>query len=74
VNGQPVPVVGRISMDWTLLDVTDLPRCRKGDEVTFIGRAGDHQITAADLASQIDTIGYEITCGISPRVPRVYMG
>jgi len=74
VNGQPVPVVGRISMDWTLLDVTDLPRCRKGDEVTFIGRAGDHQITAADLASKIDTIGYEITCGISPRVPRVYMG
>ena len=72
VNGALVPVVGRISMDWTLLDVTDVPDCKKGDEVTFIGKDGNHQIKAADLARQIDTIGYEITCGISPRVPRVY--
>jgi len=65
-------VVGRVSMDWTLLDVTDVPECQKGDPVTFVGRDGGHEITAADLARQVGTIGYEITCGISPRVPRVY--
>ena len=74
VKGQRVAVVGRISMDWTLLDVTDVADCKKGDEVTFIGRDGEHEIKAADLAGQIGTIGYEITCGISQRVPRVYRG
>ena len=73
VNGTLVPVVGRVSMDWTLLDVTDVAICKKGDEVTFIGRDGNHEITAADLARQVGTIGYEITCGISPRVPRIYV-
>ena len=74
VNGQLVPVVGRISMDWTSLDVTDVVDCKKGDEVIFIGREGEHQIKAADLAREVGTIGYEITCGISQRVPRVYEG
>lgn len=72
LKGVLVPVVGRVSMDWTLLDVTDVPDCRKGDEVTFIGRSGGHEIKAADLAANLGTIGYEITCGISPRVRRVY--
>ncbi|MEO6051453.1 MAG: alanine racemase [Pyrinomonadaceae bacterium] len=68
VNGIRVPVVGRISMDWTLLDVTDIPGVSDGDEVVLIGG----EITAADLAHELGTIGYEITCGISPRVPRTY--
>jgi alanine racemase len=76
VNGCLVPVVGRVSMDWTILDVTDCGSdakdAKKGDEVTFIGRDGEHEIRASTLASEIGTIGYEIACGISSRVPRVF--
>jgi alanine racemase len=72
LNGCLVPVIGRVSMDWTILDITGCPAAKKGDEVTFIGRDGGHEIKAADLAHEIGTIGYEITCGISPRVPRVF--
>jgi len=73
INGCLVPIVGRVSMDWTIIDVTDCSDPAKGDEVVFVGRSGDKEILAADLAREIDTIGYEITCGISPRVPRVYI-
>jgi alanine racemase len=74
VNGRLVPVSGRISMDWTLLDVTDVQDAAVGDEVYLIGGGPSHAVRAADLARELDTIGYEITCGISPRVPRVYVG
>lgn len=73
INGCLVPVVGRVSMDWTILDVTDCENVNKGDDVIFIGRQGSHEIGASDLARVMDTIGYEITCGISSRVPRVYL-
>lgn len=74
VNEQIVPVVGRVSMDWTLLDVTDLDHVRVDDQVTLIGSDGANEITAADLARQLGTIGYEVTCCISARVPRVFTG
>ena len=70
VRGCSVPVVGRISMDWTLFDVTDVPDVAENDEIILIG--GD--IGAADLARETGTIGYEITCGISQRVPRIFIG
>jgi alanine racemase len=73
VNGCVAPVVGRVSMDWTILDVTDCPNAKKSDKVTFIGRDGEHEIRASDLARPIGTIGYEITCGISARVPRIFV-
>lgn len=72
VNGQIAPVAGRISMDWTLIDVTNITNVGVGDEVFLIGGGEDHAIKASDLARELDTIGYEITCGISPRVPRIY--
>lgn len=72
VNGHIVPVVGRISMDWTLLDVTDADDVSTNDEVFLIGGENEHAIKAADLARELETIGYEITCGISPRVPRIF--
>ncbi|MBK7393258.1 MAG: alanine racemase [Chloracidobacterium sp.] len=72
VHGQTAPVVGRISMDWTLIDVTDIADAAVGDEVLLIGSSNGCSITAADIAKEIDTIGYEITCGISPRVPRIF--
>ncbi|MFN0140329.1 MAG: alanine racemase, partial [Pyrinomonadaceae bacterium] len=72
VNSSIVPVVGRVSMDWTLLDVTDVGNVTVNDEVIFIGSDEHNAITAADLARDLDTIGYEITCRISSRVPRVF--
>lgn len=74
VKGQRVPVVGRISMDLTLIDVTDVPEVQAGEEVVLIGSQGDGQITAEEVADWAQTISYEIFCGISPRVPRVYLG
>ena len=68
INGSIVPVVGRISMDWTLFDVTDVSPVKVDDEVLLIGGG----INASDLAAEIGTIGYEIICGITKRVPRVY--
>jgi alanine racemase len=73
VNGQFSPVVGRISMDWTLIDVTDVPNAAVGDAVVLIGGDGKNEITAADLARELGTIGYEITCGISERVPKLFV-
>lgn len=74
VNGEYVPVVGRISMDWTLLDVTRAEKASIGDEVIMIGRWGDNEVKASELAGLTQTISYEITCGISNRVPRIYLG
>ena len=68
VNDQLVLIVGRISMDWILLDVTDIPKTTIGDEVTLIGT----NVKATDIAGLTGTIGYEITCGLLPRVPRIY--
>lgn len=66
------PVVGRISMDWTLVDVTDLPDVKVNDEVLLIGKSGNSLITAEDLARATETISYEITCGINNRVRKIY--
>ena len=71
VRGRFAPVVGRVSMDWTLVDVTDIPEARVGDEVVVIGQADGQRITAEELAELCGTISYEITCGIGARVPRV---
>jgi alanine racemase len=71
VRSQFAPIVGRVSMDLTMLDVTNVAGVALGDEVILIGAQGGLQITAEDLAEQIDTISYEIACGISARVPRI---
>jgi alanine racemase len=67
------PIVGRVSMDLTLVDVTDVEGASVGDEAVIIGRQGSAQITAEEVAGQIGTLSYEVTCGISDRVPRVYL-
>jgi alanine racemase len=72
VNGTYAPVVGRISMDWTLIDVTGVKNAQVGDEVVLIGESGGLRVTAEELASHCGTISYEVTCGINPRVPRIY--
>jgi alanine racemase len=70
VRGQRAPMVGRISMDLTLLDVTAVAGVAIGDEVILIGRSGDQQISAWDLARSSDTVVYETLCNLSKRVPR----
>ena len=72
VNGKYAPVVGRISMDWTTIDVTEIPGAKIGDVVTLIGEDNGLAVKAEDLARATNTISYEITCGINRRVPRIY--
>jgi len=73
VGGRRVPVVGRVCMDMTLVDVTDIPGVAIGQEVVLIGQQGSERITAAELAVWQQTIPYEILCAIGPRVPRRYL-
>jgi alanine racemase len=72
VRGRFAPVVGRVSMDLTIIDVTDVAGVALNDRVTLLGTEGECAITAEDLGELAGTISYEITCGISHRVPRVY--
>lgn len=73
VNGKRCPVIGRICMDQLVLDVSHAGDVREGDIVTLIGKDGSEEITADELASLYGTIGYEVVCGISKRVPRIYV-
>lgn len=74
VHGVRVPVIGRVCMDMTMVDVTDVPQVQPGDEVALIGTQGDERITAQDLANWQGSIAYEVLCDIGPRVRRVYVG
>ncbi len=73
VGGHRVRIVGRVTMDMTMVDLTDLPEPpRAGDEVVLVGAQAGDVLTFHDLAAWGDTIAYEIMCGISKRVPRTY--
>jgi alanine racemase len=72
VRGEFAPVVGRISMDLTMVDVSEIGGVEAGDEVVIIGRQGGREITCEEVAASLGTISYEITGGISSRVPRIY--
>lgn len=71
IHGKRAPVVGTVCMDWTLVDVTDLPNVQIGDKVTLLGRDGAACITAEEWANKVGSITYEVFCNISKRVPRV---
>jgi alanine racemase len=72
VGGRRRPIAGSVTMDQILVDCGDDP-VAVGDEVVLIGSQGTDRITAADWAERLDTIAYEVVCGISPRVPRRYL-
>lgn len=72
VGGGRAPVAGRISMDLTTIDVTDIDGVQRGDEVVLIGRQGDETISADEMASWANTISYEILTSIGARVPRIH--
>ncbi len=76
VRGTYAPVVGRVSMDLTLIDVTDVAGVEVDDQVTLLGWNRDNaelRITTEELARIVGTLSYEVTCGVSERVPRVYV-
>jgi alanine racemase len=74
VRGKRCPIVGRVCMDWLLVDVTDVPNAGTGEEAVFLGRAeGGATITANEVAEQAGTIPYEILCSVSRRIPRRYV-
>ena len=66
-------IVGNISMDLTLLDVTDIPGVDVGDEIILLGRSEHCSITALEIAQQLQTVPYEVLCSIGKRVPRIYV-
>ncbi len=74
VRGKRAPIVGRACMDQTMIDVTDIPEVRAGDEVVLIGKQGKEEISAEQVAEMTGTNNYEIVTTISARVPRVYKG
>lgn len=69
-DGRSYPIAGRVSMDQTMIDLGPEPALSVGDEVVLIGRSGDEEITAAELAELQGTISYEVTCAIGARVAR----
>lgn len=73
IGGKRCPILGRICMDQLMADVTALGQVRVGDTVTLIGRDGEEEITADELAEKEGTINYEVVCALSKRVPRVYV-
>lgn len=73
IHGQLAPIVGRVCMDQTMVDVTHIPQVQPGDEVVLIGRQGLHTIDAEQLACWADTISYEVLLAITARVPRIYL-
>lgn len=73
IHGKKAPILGRICMDQLMVDVTDIPETAVNDRVTLVGRDGDEVITMEQIAAAADSFNYEFVCGISRRVPRIYV-
>ena len=73
IHGKRSMMIGRVCMDQTMLEVTKIKKVNVGDVVTILGKDGYDQITATEMADWLGTISYEVICGISKRVPRVYL-
>ena len=75
VNGQTVPLVGRVSMDMMAVDLSPVPKARLGSEVTLWGRASNGAVLPIDeVAAAAGTLGYELMCAVAPRVPKQVEG
>ncbi|MCA9902342.1 MAG: alanine racemase [Anaerolineae bacterium] len=71
VRGQRAPIVGRVSMEKTIIDVSHIADVNIGDEVVLLGAQDDERISAEEIGRKLGTINYEVVCSILPRVPRV---
>ncbi len=73
INGKYAPIIGAICMDQFMVDVSEIDDVKVGDEVILMGESNGISVTAEEIAGLIGTINYEIICGISKRVPRIYI-
>ena len=73
IHGKKAPILGRICMDQMMVDVTDIPGAALNDVVVLVGESGDLRISVEEIAARQDSFNYEFVCGISRRVPRVYL-
>ena len=73
IHGQKAPILGRICMDQMMVDVTHIPGVQVGDRVTLVGSDGGETIAMEEISAQADSFNYEFVCGISRRVPRLYV-
>ena len=73
IKGEFAPIIGRICMDQFMIDVTNIPDVKIGDEVILLGEKNDLKYNADDMAKKLDTINYEVTCMLKSRLPRVYI-
>lgn len=73
IHGRACPILGRVTMDMTLVDVSQLPRAGRNDEVVWLGQSGRRRQTAADLARDAGTIAWEIFTRLSPSLPRIFV-
>jgi alanine racemase len=73
IHGQRAPIVGRVCMDQFVVDVTGIANVQEGEEVVVLGRQGEDEVTADEIAAWAGTINYEVVTSILPRVPRLYL-
>ncbi len=73
IHGKRAPILGKVCMDQMMVDVTDIPETAVNDRVTLVGRDGSEVITMEAIAAAADSFNYEFVCGISRRVPRIYV-
>lgn len=73
IRGRRAPILGRVCMNLTMVDVTDIPDVSSGDEVVFIGQSGNDMIGSDEVAAWAQTINYEVVCRIHPDIPRIYL-
>ena len=73
IHGKKAPICGRVCMDQFMVDVTEIPDVKTGDEVTLLGKDGDEVISVDTLGDLSGRFSYEFVCNISKRVPRIYI-
>ena len=73
IHGQKAPILGRVCMDQMMVDVTAISNVQPEDSVVLVGRDGNSEITMEEIAAAADSFNYEFVCGISRRVPRIYV-
>ncbi len=73
LHGRRAPLVGRVSMEKTTINVSHIPGAQAGDEVVLLGKQGDQEISAEEIAGWIGSISYDVVTAIAPRIPRTFM-